>query len=88
MTHLTQAFDWWTNDLASFVGNKGRVTPGKYRAAGYTPPSHRWADIKLKWSEISVSSGVAPPDPSPRKQDDLGLTRMIALIAKRAGAKS
>jgi len=74
-TKFTQAFDQWTNDLASFVSNKGKVTPGKHRAAGYRPPSHRWADIKLKWREIRISSGVAPADSSPRKQDDLGLNQ-------------
>jgi len=73
--HFTQAFDQWTHDFASFVANKGRVRPGKYRAAGYTPPSHRWADVKLKWREIRISSGVAPVGSSPRKQDDLGLNQ-------------
>lgn len=31
-------FDRWTDHFARFVGGKGKVIPGKYRAFGHRPP--------------------------------------------------
>jgi hypothetical protein len=44
-------FDAWVEALARHVEAKGNVPPGRWRAAGYEPPSHRWADVKLKWRD-------------------------------------
>jgi hypothetical protein len=46
------AFDEWVAEFARHVEAKGNVPPGKWRAVGYEPPSHRWADVKLKWREL------------------------------------
>jgi len=75
------AFDAWTDRFASFVGRKGRVPPGRYRAFGYEAPGHRWADAKLKWREMRMKAGYAPAGSSPAAQDRLGLNRDTGLSA-------
>ena len=45
-------FDAWCDAFAAHVERKGKVPPGRWRAAGYEAPSHRWADVKLKWREL------------------------------------
>ena len=50
--HVYTEFDAWVMQFALFVQHKGKVEPGQCRAYGYEAPSHRWADIKLKWREI------------------------------------
>jgi hypothetical protein len=54
-------FDRWIAAFAKHVMNKGKVEPGRWRAAGYEPPSHRWADAKLKWRTARMAAGF-PPD--------------------------
>ena len=76
------AFDDWTDRFADFVREKGKVKPGKYRAFGYSPPSHRWAEIKLWWRDRSMRIGHAPEDSSPREQQNLGLNHDAVLSAK------
>jgi hypothetical protein len=44
-------FDAWVDAFARHVEAKGAVPPGRWRAHGYEPPSHRWADAKLKWRD-------------------------------------
>lgn len=70
-------FDPWVASFADFVERKGPVTPGKYRAAGYTAPSHRAADMKLKWRQIRIRAGVPRPGSSPAAQQDLQLDATI-----------
>jgi NADPH-dependent FMN reductase len=53
--------DAWCDAFAAHVGRKGKVPPGRWRAYGYEPPSHRWADVKLKWRELR--NGGLRPDP-------------------------
>jgi len=69
------AFDEWTDRFAAFVRAKGKVTPGEYRAFGYQPPKHRWADTKLAWRSTRMSLGAAPAGSSPAEQEALGLNR-------------
>jgi hypothetical protein len=70
-----QALDEWTDRFAAFVAAKGKVPPGRYRAFGYEPPGHKWADVKLLWRDLWVRLGHAPPGSSPRAQHDLDLNR-------------
>jgi hypothetical protein len=77
------AFDAWVDRFADFVMRKGKVEPGKYRAYGYQPPSHRWADVKGKWREWRMGLGFPPADSSPAEQQALGLNRDATLSPKK-----
>ena len=68
--------------ITAFVRRKGKVEPGQYRAYGYQPPSHAWADIKLKWREFRLGLGVPPRGSSPAEQQKLGLNRDATLSPK------
>lgn len=78
------SLDAWADEFARFVGRKGKVKPGRWRAFGYRAPSHRWADLKLKWRELRMGLGLAPKGSSPRRQHELGLNR-DATLAPRKG---
>jgi NADPH-dependent FMN reductase len=68
-------FDAWADAFAAFVGAKGKVEPGKYRAYGYEAPGHLWRDLKLKWREIKIGAGHPPAGSSPAAQQELGLNK-------------
>ena len=78
------AFDAWTDRFRDHVAGKGKVQPGRWRAYGYEPPKHRWADLKLKWREIRMSTGHAPPASSPAVQEELDLNRDATLRPKKS----
>ena len=77
------SIDEWTNRLASYVAQKGKVTPGTYRAYGYEAPSHRIADLKLKWRSLRMSAGIARRDSSPALQQRAGLNRDATFTPKK-----
>ncbi|NUO39918.1 MAG: flavodoxin family protein [Gemmatimonadaceae bacterium] len=74
-----RAFDTWTDRFAAFVGAKGKVEPGRWRAYGYEAPGHRWADAKLAWRGLRMRVGHAPRGSSPRAQEELGLNEDAVL---------
>ena len=81
-------FDRWTEAFATHVGAKGKVEPGAYRAYGYRPPSHLWADLKTKWRGLRMALGKAIPDTSPAIQHERGINRDATVFYKRGeGAK-
>jgi hypothetical protein len=78
----------WTDAFISHVAAKGRVTPGEYRAYGYRPPSHLWADIKSKWRGLRMLLGVPSAGSSPAVQQDRNLNRDAGIAYKKGeGAK-
>jgi len=79
-----RAFDAWTDRFAAFVGAKGKVEPGRWRAYGYEPPGHRWADVKLAWRDVRMRVGRAPAGSSPRLQDELGLNQDVVLSRQKS----
>jgi hypothetical protein len=81
------AFDGWTAAFAAFVAQKGKVKPGKYRAYGYKPPSHRWADLKLKWRDLRLRAGVPPAGSSPARQQELGLNQDVTFSPKESAVE-
>ncbi len=83
-TDAIRDFDAWTAAVAECVARKGKVQPGRYRAYGYTPPGHRWADLKLKWREVRMELGVPRAGSSPAKQQAQGLNRDATLAPKRS----
>lgn len=68
-------FDEWTEAFGSFVARKGKVPPNKYRAYGYVPPPHRWADLKLAIRDRRMRMGIPPRHSSPALQQAAGLNR-------------
>lgn len=80
------AFDAWTDRFAAHVAAKGLVPAGKFRAAGYRVPSHRWADVKLKWREFRLSTGHPPDRSSPARQQAAGLNQDATFSAERSEA--
>jgi hypothetical protein len=81
---IMSRFDAWTDRFVSFSARKGKVEPGRYRAFGYEAPSHRWADLKLKWREARMKTGLASTGSSPAEQEKLGLNRDTGLSATRS----
>ena len=69
------SFKKWVNNFETFVRQKEKVEPGKYRAHGYKAPSHLWASVKdgIRYFEMMV--GKAPKGSSPKIQDDMGLNK-------------
>ena len=87
---LMRRFDAWVDSVAEFTRTKGKVPPGEFRAFGYTPPSHRLADLKLKWREWRMAAGVAPRGSSPARQQVRGLNDDATFTpsASEAGKRS
>ena len=77
------SFDHWTRAFAAFVGNKGKVEPGAYRAYGYEAPGHRVADAKLAWRDIRMRFGKPPEGSSPAAQQNAGLNQDATLSPKK-----
>jgi len=75
-TSVLADFDAWSDRFADFVARKGKVQPGRWRAFGYEPPTHRIADWKLKWRELRMKVGRAAEPSSPAEQHRLGLIAM------------
>jgi hypothetical protein len=83
-----EAFDAWTGAFAGFVGAKGKVEPGEFRAFGYVAPGHKLADAKAKIREWRTSLGVAPGSSSAAEQERLGLNQDTGIGAiKSEGEK-
>jgi hypothetical protein len=61
-------FDAWTDAFAKHVAKKSKVKPGQYRAYGYRPPSHFWADLKTKWRGLRMLLGRPIPEPHPQSR--------------------
>lgn len=83
-TNVFEDFDKWTDEFAAFVGKKGKVEPGKYRAYGYKAPGHLKEDLKLKWREIKIGMGYPPKDSSPAKQEELNLNKDETLKPRKS----
>jgi hypothetical protein len=82
--HMTEQdvwspFDAWIAAFAAHVDQKGKVHPGRYRAYGYEPPKHRFADARLGWRDLRMRLGHAPAGSSPAIQQDQGLNQDAVL---------
>jgi hypothetical protein len=78
------AFDGWAARFAAFVGAKGKVEPGPWRAFGYQAPSARKADAKLMLRDWRMRLGMAPAGSSPAEQHRLGLNRDTGLSREKS----
>jgi hypothetical protein len=74
-THVMEQFDRWTDTFAGYVADKGKVSPGRWRAFDYKAPGHFVHDAKLLLRDYRMRVGLAPADSSPAEQDRLGINR-------------
>ena len=70
-----EQFDRWTDTFAGYVADKGKVSPGRWRAFDYKAPGHFVHDAKLLLRDYRMRVGLAPADSSPAEQDRLGINR-------------
>ncbi len=68
-------FDNWVHKFAAFVGQKGKVSPGKYRAFGYQPQRHMWANVEDGIRYFRMMAGIPPKGSSPQIQQELNLNK-------------
>ena len=86
--NVLEELDAWTDRLVTFVRQKGKVEPGKYRAFGYKAPGHFLRDVKLAVRDVRMRIGHPPEGSSPDEQQKLGLNQDITLNpAKSEGEK-
>lgn len=84
--HVVAAVDAWITRVVEAVERKGKVPPGRYRAFGYEAPSHRAADLKLKWRELRMSAGLPRAGSSPAHQQKERLNRDATFSPERSEA--
>ncbi|MDQ3100201.1 MAG: hypothetical protein M3R08_02330, partial [Bacteroidota bacterium] len=77
-------FDEWIDRFSQHVAQKGKVTPGKYRAYGFEPPSHMLHELKLGLRHFRMMIGLPPMDSSPDKQQDQELNDDVVLRYRKS----
>lgn len=78
-TGFMNGFAQWVSDFESFVREKGKVKPGKYRAYGYKPPFHPIKELVTGIRSWKLRFGITPEDSSVRKQKELNLNKDTTL---------
>jgi multimeric flavodoxin WrbA len=77
-----QTFDQWTTDFKTFTAQKGKVTPGRYRAYGFKQPPHLLNELKTGIRSWKLRFGIPPKNSSPQQQKSLGLNKDKTLSPK------
>ena len=73
--YFLETFEKWTREFQHYISQKGKVHSNKYRAYGYRPPSHHWADVKDGIKYFRMMIGKPVEDTSPAIQQELDLNR-------------
>ena len=73
--NFMQHFDEWTDRFISFIKQKGKVPPNKYRAYGFKAPNHFLANIKDGIRYVRMMAGMPPKDSSAYRQHQMGLNK-------------
>ncbi len=82
------SFAGWVKGFQDFAGNKGKITPGRYRAYGYKRPTNLWKEAKTGIRSWMLRFGITPENSSVEKQKELGLNKDTTLHpAKSEGEK-
>ena len=68
-------FATWASDFENFVREKGKVPPNKYRAFGFKPPSHIWANVEDGIRYFKMMVGKPPKGSSPQVQEEMDLNK-------------
>ena len=82
-TPFMAAFDGWVHDFTTFVTQKGKVPPNRYRAFGYQRPNNWLKELKTGIREWKLRVGLAPTGSSPWRQRMLGLNEDTTLQPKK-----
>lgn len=80
-------FGNWVKDFEDFVRQKGKIPPNKYRAFGYEPPKHAWADVQDGVRYFRMMIGKPPEGSSPQIQEDAGLSKDATWHTKKGEGK-
>jgi multimeric flavodoxin WrbA len=87
-TEFMSSFESWVKDFEIFVHQKGKVSPNKFRAFGFKPPKHHWADVQDGIRYFRMMVGKPPKGSSPQIQQELNLNKDATLFTKKGeGAK-
>ena len=78
-----QTFNDWADRFVTFVRQKGKIHPNKYRAFGHKPPSHIRANLQDGLRYFKMMIGKAPDGSSPRIQEDMGLNDDATWFTKK-----
>lgn len=78
-TGFMNDFAEWVGNFETFVRNKGKVEPGKYRAYGYKTPFHPIKELKTGIRAWKLRFGITPTDSSNERQKELGLNNDTTL---------
>jgi hypothetical protein len=82
-TEFMSSFTDWVQAFEQFVRQKGKVLPNKYRAFGYKPPKHRWANVQDGIRYFRMMAGKPPKGSSPQIQQDLDLNKDATWYTKK-----
>ncbi len=81
------AFQIWVNDFQTFVRQKGKVPPGKYRAFGFKQPFHPIKELMTGIRSWKLRFGIAPKHSSVYKQQKMNLNDDVTLHPKKGEGK-
>ncbi len=79
-----QTFDKWVKDFEGFVGTKGKVKPGKWRAYGFKKPFNPIKELKVGIRTWKLRFGTPPKDSSPYNQQQMRLNKDVTLHSKKS----
>jgi multimeric flavodoxin WrbA len=68
-----ERFDGWAAEFVRHVGQKGKVTPGRWRAFGVRPKFAPWQHVALWFRALRIALHSPKPGSSPAKQQSRGL---------------
>ena len=85
---VIQEFDSWTARFAAFVAMKDRAHPAARSAIDFEPPSHRLADLRLRWRGLRMMVGRPRSGSSPEAQQRRDLNSDRTLRPKSSSAHS
>ncbi len=77
-------FEKWVADFSEFVGKKGKVPPGKYRAYGYKAPTHLWKEAKTGIRAWMLRLGITPENSSNEAQKKMDLNQDTTMFPSKS----
>ncbi len=82
--HFMTAFENWVESFRTFVDDKGKVTPGKYRAYGFQKPTNLWQEAKTGIRSWMLRFGITQENASADTQKKMGLNHDITLTPSKS----